>query len=78
MLSYDILNIFKPGTPIQTDQEKDAADWTEAQPLIFTKCSASYGEGRHMTMDYADYFFTEAIGKLRGEKLLFWYPNREV
>ena len=59
-------------------QEKDAADWTEANPLIFTKCSASYGDGRHMTMNYADYFFTEAIGKLRGEKLLFWYPNRTV
>ncbi len=27
-------------------------------------------------MKYADHFFTEAIGKLRGEKLLFWYPNQ--
>ena len=61
-------------------QEKDAADWTDDQPLIFTKCTSAYHDvpGRHITMDYADYFFTEAIGKLRGEKLLFWYPNREA
>ena len=27
-------------------------------------------------MNYADYFFVEAIHMLRGQKMLFWYPNR--
>ena len=31
-------------------------------------------EGRHITMTYGDYFFIEAINKLRGEKMLFWNP----
>ena len=57
-------------------QEKDAADWTENDPAIFTKCTALYHEpgSHHMTMTYADYYFIEAINKLRGEKLLFWDP----
>ena len=59
-------------------QEKDAADWTEDVPAIFRKCTSAWHDlpGRHITMDYGDYFFTEAIGKLLGESLLFWYPNR--
>ena len=58
-------------------QEKDAADWTEDVPAIFRKCTSAWHDlpGRHITMDYGDYFFTEAIGKLLGESLLFWYPN---
>ena len=28
-------------------------------------------------MNYGDFYFVEAIGKLLGEKLLAWYPNRE-
>lgn len=61
-----------------TAQERDAADWSPELPAIFTKCTAAYHDlpGRHITMDYADYFFAEAVGKLRGETLLFWYPNR--
>ena len=59
-------------------QEKQHADWSEAVPAIFTKCTSAYHDlpGRHITMDYADYFFVEAINKLRGEKLLFWYPDQ--
>ena len=57
-------------------QEADAADWTEAVPAIFTKRTSAWHDlhGRHITMNYGDYFFTEAIGKLLGEKLLFWDP----
>ena len=60
-------------------QEKDSADWSHDDPAIFRKCTAAYHDipSRHMTMNYGDYYFVEAIGKLRGEKLLFWYPNRE-
>ena len=55
-------------------QEARDADWTQASPAIFQKCCASYGDHRHMTMDYGDYFFIEAVNKLRGEEMLFWMP----
>ena len=51
-------------------------DWTEDTPAILQKCTTAYHDesGRHITMDYADYFFIEAIHRLRGQKLLFWKP----
>lgn len=60
-------------------QEERCANWAEDDPAIFTKCTSAYHDlpGRHMTMQYADYFFIEAIGRLRGEKLLFWCPEWE-
>ena len=60
-------------------QEKTCADWTEATPAVFTKCTSAYHDlpGRHIQMNYGDFYFVEAIGKLLGEKLLAWYPNRE-
>jgi len=69
---------FRAAVNILQVQEKQHADWSEAVPAIFTKCTSAYHDlpGRHITMDYADYFFVEAINKLRGEKLLFWYPDQ--
>ncbi len=60
-------------------QEASCANWTLNDPAIFTKCTSAYHDlpGRHITMQYGDYYFIEAIGKLRGEKLLFWYPERQ-
>ena len=59
-------------------QEENCADWSEKSPAIFTKCTSAYHDltGRHITMQYADYYFIEAIGKLRGEQLLFWHSER--
>ena len=59
-------------------QEQDAADWTEQTPAIFTKCTSAWHDipGRHIQMNYGDYYFIEAVNKLRGDELLFWYPNR--
>ena len=53
------------------------ADWSEAQPAILTKCTSAYHDlkGHHITMDYADYFFIEAVNMLRGQELLFWQPK---
>ena len=64
---------------ILMEQERTCADWTENTPAVFTKCTSAYHDlpGRHMQMNYADFFFTEAVGKLRGEKRLAWYPNRD-
>ncbi len=56
------------------------ADWSDSTPAILHKCTTAYHEvsGRHITMNYADYFYIEAVGKLRGEKLLFWAPDMEA
>ena len=53
-------------------QEERCADWSPDTPAIFTQCTAAYHDlpGRHMTMQYGDYYFIEAICRLRGGKLL--------
>lgn len=60
-------------------QEASCADWSENTPAIFTKCTSAYHDipGRHIQMNYGDFYFAEAIGKLLGEKRLAWYPNRD-
>ena len=70
---------FNNAVRILKAQVEDAANWEKDDPFVFTKCTVAYHDipGRHVTMDYADYFFAKAIGKLCGEKLLFWYPNQQ-
>ncbi len=56
--------------------EAYSADWSEDQPAILTHCTGAYGEqGHHITMNYGDYFFIEAVNKLLGHELLFWAPD---
>ena len=59
--------------------EKHCADWSEAQPAILTECAGAYNSARqhHMTMNYADYYFIEAVHALLGNKMLFWAPDME-
>ncbi len=54
--------------------EAACADWGEGNPAILQKCTASYhnGDGIHIAMTYGDYFFLEAVGKLRKDTMLFW------
>ncbi|MGN0747105.1 MAG: glycoside hydrolase family 88 protein [Aristaeellaceae bacterium] len=58
--------------------EKEDINWELNDPALLTRCTAAYHDipGRHMTMNYADYYFVEAINMLRGQKMLFWYPNK--
>ena len=69
---------FDAAVRILRAQEKDAANWETDDPAIFTKCTSAWHDepGRHITMTYGDYYFIEAVNKLRGDQLLFWYPNR--
>ena len=69
---------FDAAVRILRAQEADAANWELDDPAIFTKCTSAWHDipGRHITMTYGDYYFIEAINKLRGDPLLFWYPNR--
>lgn len=56
--------------------EEKCADWTESQPAILTKCTAAYGHDEHITMNYADYYFIEALNKILGNtEVFFWAPD---
>lgn len=49
------------------------ADWTKDCDAIVKNCSGSYhSTPHHTTMVYADYFFIEAICKLRKKGVLIW------
>lgn len=53
--------------------EQNRADWTEGCDAIVQNCSGAYHDSsHHMTMTYADYFFIEAILKIRGKGILLW------
>ena len=51
--------------------------WDKGTPALLTHCTAAWHDlpTRHMTMIYADYFFIEAMYKLKGEERLFWLPH---
>jgi unsaturated chondroitin disaccharide hydrolase len=53
--------------------DAECADWRPSYPAILTQCTGSYhGNDHNIAMIYADFFFTEAILKLRGDDFLFW------
>ena len=55
------------------------ADWSEDSPGILQKCTAAYnddGAGRHVNILYGDYFFVEALCKLRGTDARLWMAKR--
>ena len=52
--------------------EAEDADWTHDTPGIFRRCMAAYGSGIHQYMQYGDFFFIEAVSKLRGETYHMW------
>ena len=53
-------------------------NWEEDDPGMCTMCTTAYhdAKGHHITMNYADYYFVEAITKLRGQRMLFWQPHK--
>ena len=58
--------------------EREDINWELNDPALLQRCTAAYHDipCRHITMNYADYYFVEAIQMLRGQKMLFWYPTR--
>ena len=49
------------------------ADWSDGCDAIVQNCSAAYHADRHhFTMTYADYFFIEAVYKLKNIGRLLW------
>ena len=53
--------------------DEHCSDWSDAYPAILNKCTGSYhNTDHHIAMNYADFFFIEAILKLNGDTFLFW------
>lgn len=52
--------------------EEKRCNWTEKSDCIVENCSEAYHSRKHMNIIYADYFFMEAIFKLKGKDLLLW------
>lgn len=47
-------------------------DWTKNCDCILQNCSEAYHTNKHMNIIYGDYFFMEAIYKLKGDPVLLW------
>ena len=69
---------FQTAMKLLRAMEAECINWNHDDPALLTKCTSAYHDvnGRHITMDYADYFFIEAINMLHGQELLFWYPDQ--
>lgn len=63
---------FREAVRLLQAMEKLDADWSLECPAIFRRCLPAYGCEKHMTIQYGDYYFIEAINKLRGEKYMAW------
>ena len=53
--------------------DKKRSDWSKDCDCILEHCSASYhSEEHHFSIIYGDYYFIEAIFKLKGNDLILW------
>ena len=52
--------------------EKNWCDWSENEDSILQMGSERYERGHHKPIIYGDYFFAEAISKLKGVEFLPW------
>lgn len=53
--------------------DESRADWTENCDAIVQNCSAAYHDPKHhITMTYADYYFIEAVYKIKKTGILLW------
>ncbi|MDL2318334.1 glycoside hydrolase family 88 protein [Eubacteriales bacterium OttesenSCG-928-A19] len=67
---------YDAGCKLLRAEAEECANWKHDDPAILTKCTSAYHDipGRHMTMNYGDYYLIEGINKLRGQQMLFWKP----
>jgi len=52
--------------------EKDHCNWTLEEQSILQNGTEAYGRGVHIPVIYGDFFFIEAIYKLKGYEFLIW------
>lgn len=61
-----------PAINILRAMEREWCNWDENEDSILQMGSEAYNWGQHMPIIYGDFFFTEAILKLKGSKFLIW------
>ena len=47
-------------------------DWSEEEQAILLNSTGSYAQGVHETWIFGDYYFVEAMYKLKGFEPMFW------
>ena len=52
--------------------DETSCDWTENDAAIIQNGTEAYGRGGNIPIIYGDYYFIEAIMKLKGTDILFW------
>lgn len=57
---------------ILKETEEKYCDWTETQAAIVQMGTEAYTNGHNMPIIYGDYYFIEAILKLKNMDILFW------
>lgn len=59
---------------LQAMEQAGDLDFAQVSPAVVKRCSVAYhtDTGRHIYMNYADYYFAEAVARLVGENTFFW------
>lgn len=59
---------------LQAMEQAGDLDFEQVSPAVVKRCSVAYHTetGRHIYMNYADYYFVEAVARLVGENTFFW------
>lgn len=52
--------------------EKEFCDWSESEDSVLQMGTEAYNRGHHMPIIYGNFFFVEAIYKLKGNEFLVW------
>lgn len=66
------MNYVTPAVEILKTIEKNWCDWTDEEDSIVQMGSESYISGIHKPIVYGDYYFAEALLKLKGSQFLPW------
>ena len=71
---YEQKSYLMPAMRILQAMEKHFCNWDEEEDSILQMGTERYNsqEGRHIPIIYGDYFFVEALYKLKGNTELFW------
>lgn len=52
--------------------DEKRCNWTKDNDCIVENCSEAYHTNKHLNIIYADYFFMEAVFKLKGDDIFLW------
>lgn len=69
---YENVVYLNAAVNLLTAMDKYCADWSEDTDYIIDKATTAYQYEHNTHLIYTDYFYTEAIYKLKGFDILFW------